>query len=230
MATDSEFGHLWIVIPAYNEASVIADVIGGLRSLRSKIVVVDDGSQDSTSQAARLGGVTILRHVTNLGQGAALQTGLIYCLGKGARYICTFDADGQHSIESVGDLLDGLIRTGSDVALGSRNLGLAHRIPLSRRILLKGALWFTWIHSGIRVTDTHNGLRIFTAAAARSIKLTQPRMAHASEILRQISSLKLKFVEIPVSVRYTPYSLRKGQTLRGAFRIVFDLFYGIWTR
>ncbi|MEO8126255.1 MAG: glycosyltransferase family 2 protein [Bryobacteraceae bacterium] len=216
---------LWVVIPAYNEASVIRTVLEGLRPLGCHIVVVDDGSADGTGEAARLPGVNLLRHITNVGQGAAIQTGFVYCLRRGARYVGTFDADDQHDPESLRNMFRSLVETGSDVALGSRTLGSSQRIPLSRSLLLMAAVWFTWIHSGIRVTDTHNGLRILTAHAVRTLRLTQPRMAHASEILREIASRKLKFVEVPVTVRYTNYSLGKGQGLSGAFRILLDLFF-----
>jgi len=221
---------LWVVVPAYNEASVIESVIRGLQTLPCRIVLVDDGSEDGTSEAVAWSGVIVLRHAVNLGQGAALQTGITYCLRNGAEYVCTFDADGQHSLEAVGRLFDSVRHSGVDVVLGSRNLGSTESIPWARRCVLLMALWFTRLHTGLRVTDTHNGLRVFTADAARKIRLTQPRMAHASEILSQIASLQLRFVEVPVTIRYTSYSLKKGQSLTGALKILLDLFYSMWSR
>jgi hypothetical protein len=115
------------------------------------------------------------------------------------------------------------------VVLGSRTLGRAEGIPLARTLLLKAAVAFTRLHTGLRVSDTHNGLRLFVRRAALQIHLTQPRMAHASEILARIRALGLRVTEAPVTLRYTEYSLRKGQTIGGAFRIVLDILYRSWS-
>ena len=166
-----QLDNVWIVIPAYNEAATIADVVGSLRALGyTRVCVVNDGSVDQTSGLAHNAGAYVLDHITNFGQGAALQTGITYALANGAAYVCTFDADGQHSPQSIGNLLNALQRSGADVALGSRFLRGGERIPPLRRVLLKGALVFTRFHARVRVTDTHNGLRAFTRRAAQSIK------------------------------------------------------------
>jgi polyprenyl-phospho-N-acetylgalactosaminyl synthase len=217
---------VWIVIPAFNEAATISRVVQELVTLGYRyICVVNDGSRDATGILAREAGAYVLDHVTNFGQGAALQTGISYALGKGAEYVCTFDGDGQHSSRSVAALLAALQRTGADVALGSRFLGNERAVPTSRRLLLKGALLFTRIHARIPVTDTHNGLRVFTRHAAQSIRIEQPQMAHASEILEKIGTARLQFVEVPVEVDYTPYSSKKGQSGFDSVKIVLDLFY-----
>jgi len=223
-ATDP--GNVWIVIPAYNEAAAIGTVIGSLRALGySHVCVVNDGSADDTSRAAREAGAYVLDHVTNLGQGAGLQTGIRYALEKGARYICTFDADGQHSPSSVADLLAALERTQADVALGSRFLEKQSAVPLHRRLLLKAAIVFTRLHAKLDVSDTHNGLRLFTRAAAASIEIEQPGMAHASEILQKLGAAKMRFVEVPVEIAYTAYSKKKGQSGFDSVKILLDLLY-----
>jgi len=209
---------------------VIRGVIAQLREICPRIVVVDDGSTDETGLEARAGGATVLTHIVNLGQGAALQTGIEFALLQGAEYIFTFDADGQHAPESLTVLAETMRSTGSDVILGSRWLGHVEAIPPLRRLILRLAVVFTRLHSGLNLSDTHNGLRLFSRAAALRLKITQPRMAHASEILAQIGSAKLRFAEAPVTVRYTAYSLRKGQKLSGMFRVLSDIFYARWTR
>jgi polyprenyl-phospho-N-acetylgalactosaminyl synthase len=192
--------------------------------------VVDDGSNDETGREARAGGATVLTHVVNLGQGAALQTGIEFALRQGADYIFTFDADGQHDPASLIVLAETMRKTGAAVVLGSRWLGRVESMPRPRRLILRLAVVFTRLHSGLAVTDTHNGLRLFTRAAALRLRITQPRMAHASEILARIGANKLRFAEAPVTVRYTEYSLRKGQRLSGMFRVLLDIFYARWTR
>ena len=221
---------LWVVIAAYNEAEVIAATVAEVLRVYPRVVVVDDGSRDATRAAARAAGATVLRHPINLGQGAALQTGITYALSRGARYLVTYDADGQHDIADIPVMLDALRSRGADVVLGSRFLGRTTGMPLRRRMVLKAAVIFTNITAGIRVTDTHNGLRLMTAEAAAALRITQNGMAHASEILEQIGRRRLKYVEVPVHIRYTEYSLRKGQRLSGAIRIVTDLFTGWLTR
>ncbi len=220
----------WVVIPAYQEAKVLGRVVEGVRGLGPRVVVVDDGSADETAQEALLAGATVLRHAVNLGQGAALQTGIDYALAHGAEFLFTFDADGQHPAESLTVLADIQEKTGADVVLGSRALGTAEGIPKARRLLLRAALSFTWMHARLRVTDTHNGLRMFTREAALRIRISQARMAHASEILSQIRQFSMRFEEAPVTVHYTEYSLAKGQKMRDAVRVLTDILYASWTR
>lgn len=218
--------NLWIVIPAYNESATIGAVVTSLRTLGySNVCVVNDGSLDETGRLANEAGAYVLDHAVNLGQGAALQTGIAFALEHGAEYICTFDADGQHAPASIQDLLEALQRSNADVALGSRFLTDASTVPLQRRLLLKGALFFTHLHARINVSDTHNGLRVFTRRAAQAIEIEQPGMAHASEILQKIGSLGLKHVEVPVEISYTAYSKKKGQSGFDSVKILLDLLY-----
>ncbi len=216
------------VVPAYNEAQVLAGSVRALTAAALRVVVVDDGSTDETSAVARAAGATVLRHVINRGQGAALQTGIGYALRRGAEQIVTFDADGQHGVEAVSDLLQPLREGRADVVLGSRFLDGRTRVPLLRRLTLKAAVLFTRLMTGMRVTDTHNGLRALTRHAAECIALRQDRMAHASEILDQIAAARLRYVEVPVRIRYSDYSRSKGQRSLGAFRVAADYLLGRW--
>lgn len=213
----------WIVIAAYNEGSAITQVVDDVRAQGWRVAVVDDGSRDETYAAAKRGGAAVMRHVINLGQGAALQTGIDFALAQGAEAVVTFDADGQHRIEDVPALLAALAH--ADVALGSRFLGSIVGAHARRKQLLKTATQVSNRLSGLRLTDAHCGLRAVRASALPRIRITQDRMAHASELLRKIKLAGLRVVEVPVTIHYTEYSMRKGQTGLGAIRILFDYFF-----
>jgi glycosyltransferase involved in cell wall biosynthesis len=217
----------WIVVAAFNEGRRLAPA---LRSLAGhgyrNIVVVDDGSWDDTHQVALAEGTWALRHLMNCGQGAALQTGIAFALRKGAHYVVTFDGDGQHSASEIGLLLKPLAEGTADVALGSRFLGRAIDMPATRRLVLKGGVLFTRVVSRIRVTDAHNGFRAFSREAASRLKITQNRMAHASEILDQIVQQRLRYVEVPVTIRYAAETTAKGQSSWNAVGIVVQYFLG----
>ena len=219
-----------VVIAAFNEAGVIGGVVREVRQNYPNVVVIDDGSSDGTTACALGSGAVVLRHSVNLGQGAALQTGITYALARGGEFVVTFDADGQHACADIAGMVRALIEHDAEVALGSRSLGKAVGISIARRMLLRLAVLFTRLTTGLKVTDAHNGLRAFTRAAALKIKITQNRMAHASELLDQIARLQMRYVEVPVTISYTSHSRAKGQTLLGAADIVGDLVLGILAR
>ena len=218
---------VWVVIPAYNEGGAISDTLSELAGLPYRVVVIDDGSLDDTWERARDAGVVVLRHACNLGQGAALQTGITYALRqRNTGYVVTFDADGQHDAADIARMLAPLLRGECDVTLASRFApgGVANDIPAGRKLVLRLAVLLARATTGLPLTDTHNGLRAFTAAAARQISLSQNGMAHASEILSQIGSRRLRFREVPATVRYTAYSRAKGQSLSNGLNILWDIF------
>ena len=212
----------FIVIAAYNEQSTLGQVVREVRGEWPNVVVVDDGSTDATAEAARMAGARVVRHAVNRGQGAALQTGFAYSLAAGARFLVTFDADGQHRADEIGRLLAPVVSGQADVALGSRFLEPGNRVPALRKLLLKSAVLFTRLVSGLRLTDTHNGFRALSREAASAIDLRADRMAHASEILDQIARHRLAWTEVPVHVRYTRHSRAKGQSNLAAFRVLVD--------
>jgi len=215
--------NVWVVIAAYNEARVIARVVADVQCCGYHLVVVDDGSSDTTVETAERAGAIVVRHPVNLGQGAALQTGIQYALRHGADRVVTFDADGQHRTQDIAVLLAALDEADVDFALGSRFIGTSIDMPPSRRLLLKAATTFTRLTTGLDLTDTHNGLRAMTRRGASRIALRQNRMAHASELLEQIARSGLGYVEVPVTIEYSAYSLAKGQKLSDSISILVDL-------
>jgi glycosyltransferase involved in cell wall biosynthesis len=223
MPANQHRAHVFIVVPAFNESRTIRGVVDELLGEYPNVIVVDDGSSDGTAESLRDSGALVLRHCANRGQGASLQTGIDFALLRNAEAIVTFDADGQHDVNDVAALLQPLFDGECDVALGSRFLGRASNMPVTRRLLLKLGILFTLLVSRVRATDVHNGLRAFSAQAASELSINMDRMAHASEIFDQIRVHGWRYKEIPVTIRYTKYSLAKGQTSWDALRIAFQV-------
>jgi polyprenyl-phospho-N-acetylgalactosaminyl synthase len=215
-----------VVIAAYNEGPAIGDVVLGALAHAAHVVVVDDGSSDDTAVVAHEAGAHLVRHPINLGQGAALQTGIDYALGLGASYVVTFDADGQHAAAEIVPMVEHLRTTGADVVLGSRFLGRTVNMPRSKAITLWLAVRFTRLTTGLSLSDTHNGFRAFARSAARKLRIRQNRMAHASELLEQIAAHKLRYSEFPVTITYSAYSIAKGQRVLNSVSIVKDQVMG----
>ena len=224
---DEVLRETFVVVPAYNEARVIGDVVRGLLAAFPNVVVVNDGSSDDTAAVLKETPATIVTHLINLGQGAALQTGITHALERGASYIVTFDADGQHRLEDAVQAVRVLSSEGGgDAVCGSRFLGTASNVPRIRKFILKAAVGLANLTSGARMTDAHNGLRALSRKAAASLDLTQSGMAHASEIISQLRAHGMQIREVPVQIHYTDYSLAKGQSSLNSINILVDLFIG----
>jgi glycosyltransferase involved in cell wall biosynthesis len=217
---------VWLIIAAYNESERLGETLRSVCGLGYSVVVVDDGSADYTADVVQRHPVWLLRHRINCGQGAALQTGIDFALRRGAEVLVTFDADGQHSAEDLDQLLEPIQNGLADVALGSRFLGGAVGLARGRWLVLKLGVLFTRLVSGIRVTDTHNGLRAFSRRAAQRLRITQDRMAHASEILDRIGQEGLRYCEVPVTIRYTEATRAKGQSSWNALHIAGSFLLG----
>ncbi|MGN6751182.1 MAG: glycosyltransferase family 2 protein [Intrasporangium sp.] len=222
---------VWLVVPLYNEAEVIGDVVSAAVTTFPNIVCVDDGSRDESAGRAEAAGAVVVRHPVNLGQGAALQTGFEYALqDPSMRYVVTFDADGQHQVSDVEAML-GRIRQGDvDVVFGSRFLDDRNEAGALKRIVLRAAVAWTNLTTSTELTDAHNGLRALSRPVVERINITQNRMAHASEIVAQIGSMNLagrtvRYAEEPVHILYTDYSKSKGQSLWNAVNILAELIW-----
>lgn len=213
----------FIIIPSFNEEAVLRSTVELLLHKGFELVIVDDGSKTEQKKCVDDLPVTVIRHQENLGQGAALETGICYALKKGARYIVHFDADGQHSYSNIEHLLTPIYTNQADVVFGSRFLARHPSLSFTRSLLLHTARYINFLFTGLLLSDAHNGLRAFNRKAAEFIRIKENRMAHASEILLLVKKHKLRFKEVAVEIRYTEYSKTKGQSGWNSIRILFDL-------
>ncbi len=218
------YDDVWLVVPLFNEEQVIGEVVRTARATFPHIVCVDDGSQDASAVAAAEAGAVVVRHPVNLGQGAALQTGFEYALSVPTmRWVVTFDADGQHQIDDVVQMVDRARAEDLDVVFGSRFLDDRTEAGFLKGLVLRAAVGYTNVTTGTRLTDAHNGLRVISRDVVSRLDITQNRMAHASELVAQIGDLDVRYAESPVHILYTDYSRAKGQSLWNAVNILADL-------
>jgi len=218
------YDDVWVVVPLYNESSVIGDVVRGVRGTFEHVACVDDGSTDGSAAAARAAGAVVVQHPVNLGQGAALQTGFEYALSvPSMRWVVTFDADGQHQVSDALAMLEMADTDGLDVVFGSRFLDDRTEAGFLKGLVLKTAVGYTNLTTGTRLTDAHNGLRVMSREVVSRLDITQNRMAHASELVHQVGKLDVRYAESPVHILYTDYSRSKGQSLWNAVNILADL-------
>jgi polyprenyl-phospho-N-acetylgalactosaminyl synthase len=198
-----------IVIPAYNEGKRITQVVKDLADLDLKIVVVDDGSSDHTSELLNQLPIIKVQHAINLGQGAALKTGTEVARSLGATIIAHYDADGQFTKEDLVKLIDELKNNNYDIVLGSRFLDVKSDIPKLKRMTLGLAKLFSKHVLQLNFTDPQNGLRVFRSDVLDKLSWKKDGFEHCSEILGLIKKQNLNYKELPITVNYDSYSTSK---------------------
>ncbi|MGV0626072.1 glycosyltransferase family 2 protein [Mycolicibacter minnesotensis] len=222
---DTRYSDVWIIVPAFNEATVIGSVVAGVRSVFDSVVCVDDGSADDTAAVARRAGAHVVRHPVNLGQGAAIQTGVEFARrDPRARLFATFDADGQHRVTDLVHMIERLDTAGLDIVIGTRFAApeATAAIPPLKRLVLRAAVWLSPRIRRLGLSDAHNGLRVFNRRVADRLNLTMTGMSHAGEFVALIAENQWRVGEQPVQVLYTEYSKAKGQPLLNGVNIMFD--------
>jgi glycosyltransferase involved in cell wall biosynthesis len=209
----------FVIIPAHNEEKHIAPVVRKTKKSASNIIVVDDGSTDRTSELARKEGVIVLRHIINLGKGAALNTGAEYAIAKGAEAFVFMDSDGQHRPEDIPRFLKAL--DNADIVFGSRALN--KNMP----VVLKFGNWFinqvNNILFGVKLMDTQSGYRALTADAYRKIKWKSTNYSVESEMVAKTGRAKLKYKEITIRTIYS--DKYKGTTVIDGVKIVLNMLW-----
>ena len=215
---------IFVIIPCYNEAKVVRQTVTEVLEKGYSVVVVDDCSKDASKK--QLAGLPIyyLRHRVNMGQGAALQTGIEFAKRRGAKYFVTFDADGQHDSKDISRMIEFLEKENADIVFGSRFLpGAQTNVSRSRSFALNFGRYINFLVSGIMLSDSFNGLRLLSTTAAERIKIRENRMIHPVEILMLTASNKLKYAEYPVKIHYSDYSKAKGLKNKDGIKILFEI-------
>jgi len=217
--------NICVIVPFYNEEEVISKVLSELIDKNYNVLAIDDGSTDKSSEIAKSLTCKVLTHPSNFGQGAALQTGISFArLNPNIEIFVTFDADGQHKVSNIEDVIKPIANNETDFVFGTRFQDDKTKFPFFKRFILKLAIKYTKLSTGVAITDTHNGFRAFNKEAARMINLDFPGMTHASEFLEKAGRSGLRIKEVPVHIIYTQYSKRKGQSLWNSINILTDLF------
>lgn len=223
---NTDFRDTWLVIPCYNEGTVIQDVIENARKTFPNIVAVNDGSADDSAARIHAGGAHLVNHPVNLGQGASIQTGVEYARSQpGARYFVTFDADGQHQVKDVVRMIGRLREEPVDIIVGTRfgrPRAADDQVPLIKRIVLKTVVLLSPTTRKLGLSDAHNGLRVFNRKVADQMNIRMNGMSHASEIVSMIADNEWRVSEEPVDILYTEYSMSKGQSLINGVNILAD--------
>lgn len=217
---------LTVILPAFNEAEVIGEVITEIRNAIScRIVVVDDGSSDATVEQARMQNVTVISHLLNRGAGAACMTGISLAKKMNWQYIAFLDADGQHIATDLQALQTCMRETAADLVIGSRFMHAENNIPRIRRLFNTIANILTNTFCKYRYSDTQSGFRLLNRQAIEMIVLFQDDFSYCSEMIIQAEQADLKIAECPIAVRYTEYSMSKGQDFQVG---VMTAFHFMW--
>lgn len=220
----SGFDDTWLIVPCYNEGTVIFDVLTHARETFPNVVAVNDGSRDDSAAQIRAAGAHLVNHPVNLGQGAAIQTGVEYARSQpGARYFVTFDADGQHQVKDVVRMVERLRAEPVDIIVGTRFAGQDNsQVPWIKRVVLKTVVLLSPRTKKLGLSDAHNGLRAFNRKVADEMNIRMNGMSHASEIVAMIDNNGWRVDEEPVDILYTEYSMSKGQSLINGVNILAD--------
>ena len=217
-----------VIMPAFNEASVIGDVILNVTKIfkaspySAEIVVINDASKDNTGVVAQKSGATVVDHILNSGAGGATATGLSYAQQNGFDIAVTMDADGQHLAEDTLNGVDEIIKRKIDLLIGSR---LINSQGMSKTKILgnKGLSLITYLLFGINSTDSQSGLRVYSRKALEQLRWKTSGYEFCSEMLWRAKQLDLKIGEYPIQAVYTDYSKAKGQNNWNAINILKSL-------
>ena len=211
--------NVWAVIPAYNEEKNIVIIVKKTKKYVDNVIVVDDGSKDITKDVSEKTGAIVLRHIINLGKGAALKTGCDFAIKKGAKFIIALDADAQHNPEDIPRFIEKLNKY--DIIFSYRKA--SSKMPL----VLRFGNWFisniVRVLYGISLNDTQCGFRAFSKNAYRKIRWNAPDYSMESEMIAKVGKQKLKYVQIPIRTIYS--DKYKGTTIIDGIKIILNMFW-----
>lgn len=216
---------VYVLVPVYNEEEKILLVINNLKKYFKNILVVNDGSTDKTSYILQSSGVENLNHLINLGAGAAISSGFEHIKRKkNIEAVITFDADGQHSVEDANDFAHEIISCSEDVIFGSRFIKHSKNIPPIKKIILSIVTFISNRITKVKLTDAHNGMNAFKTSCLDKIIISIDGFGFATQIVNSVGKNRLSYKEMPTNIKYTDYSMKKGQKILGGFLILEDLF------
>jgi glycosyltransferase involved in cell wall biosynthesis len=193
--------HITAILPAYNEQVSIGSAVLSAKKHANRVIVVDDGSTDNTAYIADIAGAEVIKHLENLGKGAALKTG--FEAVNGSDIIVTVDADGQHSPSQIPLLIEPIINGEADVVNGSRYLnGGEKNTPRYRRVGQSVLDIATNINGRTHITDSQSGFRAFAVHSIPAFRFRQNGFGIESEMLTEASNAGLRIKEVEIGVRY----------------------------
>ncbi len=211
--------YVWVIVPAHNESARIKPVLEQIKKIIPQVIVVDDGSTDSTSAVAKELTPHVLRHVINLGKGAALKTGVLYALKKGAKKIVVIDADGQHLPQEIPLFLKKLEEV--DFVFGVRKF--TNEMPFILHLGNGIISWLTYMLHGIRLHDTQCGFRAFNAGIYPEIEWKSTDYGVESEMIANVGRNNIRYAQVTVSTIYLDKF--KGTTVIDGAKIVGQMLW-----
>jgi glycosyltransferase involved in cell wall biosynthesis len=224
------------LIPAYNEERFIGSLVLAVRAHVDHVVVIDDGSRDSTVEIAKMAGAIVVQHQTNQGKAAAVNTGFAYVRRLDPSAVVMLDGDGQHSADDIPVVLAPVVEGAADIVVGSRFLEVKSDIPIYRQVGQHGLTLATNLASGVRVSDSQSGYRAFSARALDELSFGQGGFSIESEMQFQAREHQLRIVEVPIKVIYAERAKRNPvshgmQVVNGIMRLVGQtrplLYFGL---
>ena len=219
-----KFKDIYVIVPAFNEQNVIKDIINNLLKNFSNVIVINDGSNDKTLEIINDLDIKILNHEINLGVGAAVQTGFDYVSNiPGAKAVITFDADGQHLVDDAVAMAKEILICDEGIIFGTRFPKHSKNIPKVKRIVLKLIAKITDLVTGVTLSDAHNGLKAYKVSTIKELELQFSSYSYESELITQVAKKKIDYKEMSTDIKYTSYSIKKGQKLLNGLLIIEDL-------
>ena len=191
-----------IGIPAFNEEKNIAKIITRLKKITNSIIVCDDGSSDMTSEIANNLGVIVVKHEKNTGYGAAINTIFQRAKDIETEILVTFDADGQHRVEDIGEVINPIQENIADIVIGSRFLQKNDQVPGYRKIGIKAITKVTNVSINQKLTDSQSGFRAYNKKVLQDIFPSDKGMGISTEILIKASQKNFRITEVPVTILY----------------------------
>jgi len=204
-------------------------LIKDIKKIVKDVVVVDDGSVDSTSQKALDGGAIVIRHVSNQGKGAALRTGFSYVERKGFNALIAMDADRQHDYKELPKFIEEFRKNSADIVIGNR-MANNRNMPFTRLYTNKITSFFTSLFLSCRISDTQSGYRLVRTEVLKNISLSTSNFEIESEVLIKASRKGFRIKEIPIRTIYLPNAQSKIKPLKDTLKFIRLILSSIFLR